>query len=231
MPSVGRGRPSAACSSVAARPSPVRGARCEPVPGMPGVEVGPAAEDAAHGEPRFGRGHLGRERPVAPTGAAVLRRKPMNNATPATRHAADPRSRRSAPRAVLSASCAAAAPLANVHSHRPGTSGLTAAAQVPSLLSKNRAARLRPDRRAQQLALGLRARLDDGVRAVRQQHRAARLLGQLADGAVIDRLRQDEHGRDRPAGQIDARRPPPRTATPCPSRSRRPLPCARAPRG
>ena len=37
--------------------------------------------------------------------------------------------------AELSASCAAAAPLAYVHNHSPGTSGLTAAAQVPSLLS------------------------------------------------------------------------------------------------
>jgi len=38
--------------------------------------------------------------------------------------------------AVLSASCAAAAPLAYDQSQRPGTSGLTAAAQVPSGDSK-----------------------------------------------------------------------------------------------
>src|SRR5262245_41172287 len=72
--------------------------------------------------------------PALPTGAGAVRRRPMNSTTIATRQAPT-----QIPAVVaaaeLSASWAAAAPLAYVQSHNPGTSGLTAAAHVPSLLS------------------------------------------------------------------------------------------------
>ena len=77
---------------------------------------------------------IGRERLSAGGAGVCLRRRPMNSAAIASSPATDQMTAVVAA-AVLSASCAAAAPLAYVHSHSPGTSGLTAAAQVPSLPS------------------------------------------------------------------------------------------------
>ena len=88
-------------------------------PGEPVVRAGVRPGESALGPPS------------APLALSSLRRSPKINPPSASTPATDQMAAVVA-RAVPSASCAAAAPPPKVQSQSPGTTGLTAAAQVPS---------------------------------------------------------------------------------------------------
>ena len=176
-----RGRP-AGCASVAPKPAsagPRRALRSGA--GPPGVEVGPAAERRRRAVRVSTAGRARppsrRSRPPAPARLA-----PQADDQREQRDQA--RARPRCPAVVRGGGALGLVRGGGAARERPepqpGHQRADGRRPGAVLALVDRPARLRADRRAQQLALGSAPGLDHGARAVGQQHGAARLLGQLA---------------------------------------------------